>query len=237
MANKIEQLAKAAIFVDAENHSDLQVSALMQRMRHLDIVERHAYADWRNRRLDPLSQSLVHEGFEMHHTWSGHQPGTQKNTADGYMARGIVQVLARCVGIEVVVIISGDAFFARVVRQLQQQGKQVIVAADPFRVSKELYSVTDEYLAIGELDQWVRGLDHLERTSRYLTFRFVTQKLKIGSSDLAEMIRKGLVIQEKVQRPQQGTKREIRLNRQAHVVEAILGITACGSSGLTGMVA
>lgn len=237
MANGVGQLAKAIVFVDSENHPDLHVSGLMQRLRHFDIMERHAYADWRNRHLDPLSRSLVREGFEMCHTWSGRRPGTQKNTADSYLARGIMQVLAQRLGIEVVVIVSGDAFFTHITRQLQWQGKRVIVAADPFRVSRELRNVADEYLPLGQLAHWVQGLDHLERTSRYLTFRFVTQKLKIGSSELAEMIGKELVIQKKVWRPQRGTRREICLNRQAYAVETVLGITAHKSTGLSRMAA
>ena len=216
------RLPEAAVFVDAENHADLRVSALMQRMGRFDIVERHAYADWRNQRLDCLAEQLEHAGFEMHHTWSGHRCGAQKNKADGQMGRDIVRVVLRRPEIEAVIIVSGDTFFTRVARQLRQQGKRVIVAADPLRASKCLRSVVDEYLPLGDLARWVQGLDRLERTNGYLTFRFAAQKLKMGSSGLAELIRKGLVIQESVWRPQRGARREIRLNRQFPAVQTVL---------------
>ncbi|MDY6877550.1 MAG: NYN domain-containing protein [Chloroflexota bacterium] len=218
----MRSLAKAAMFVDAENHADLHVSALLQRLSQFDIVERHAYADWRNRCLDRLAEQLEHTGFAMHHTWSGHSCGAQKNKADGQMERDIVQVVSRCPEIETVVIVSGDAFFIRVAYQLRQQGRRVIVAADPLRASKALRSAADEYLPVGELERWIQGLVRLEQASRYLTFRFVVQQLEAEPSGLARLIRKGLVVQEKVWRPQRGTRPEIRLNRQAPVVQAVL---------------
>lgn len=157
-----QRLPKAATFVDAENHADLHVSALMRRLGRFEMVERHAYADWRNRCLDRLFRSLKREDFEVHHTWSGRRPGAYKNTADGYMARGILRVLSRRPEIEAVVIVSGDAFFTDVARQLRRQGKRVIVAAAPLRTSKYLRSVADEYLLLGELEQAIWELDHLE---------------------------------------------------------------------------
>jgi len=208
--------------VDAENHADLHVSALMQRMGRFDVVERHAHADWRYQRLDRLAEQLEHSGFEMHHTWSGHRCGAQKNKADGQMGRDIVRVVSRRPEIETVIIVSGDAFFTHVVQQLGRQGKRVIVAADPLRASKELCSIADEYLPLGDLPRWIQGLDRLERTNGYLTFRFAVQKLKMGTSDLAELIRKGLVIQEEVWRPLRGDRREIRLNRRISTVQTVL---------------
>ena len=218
----MRRLAKAAVFVDAENHADLHVSALMRRLGRFDIVERHAYADWRNRCLDRLFRSLEREDFEIHHTWSGRRPGAHKNTADGYMAQGVLHVLSRRPEIEVVVIVSGDAFFADVARQIRRRGKRVIVAAAPLRTSKDLRSVADEYLLLGELERSIWRLDHLERASRYLTFCFVIQKLGIEPSDLADLIRKDLVIQEEVLRAGRGARPEIRLNRQAYAVQAVL---------------
>jgi hypothetical protein len=227
MTTSTRQHSKAAIFVDAENHPDVRVPRLMQLLRVLDIVERHAFADWRKRSLDPLSQSLACQGFEMHHAWSGRHPGSQKNTADGHMAHGIMQVLARRPEIQTVVVVSGDAFFAQVTRQLQCRGKQVVVAADPFRVSKELCSVADEYLPVGRWAQWVRGLDHLERTNEFLTFGFVVQRSKITPEYLKKMLKKGLLIQKEVFRPYRGIGREISLNRHARIVEAVLGAAGC----------
>ncbi len=214
--------AKAAMFIDAENHADLHVSALLQRLGRFDIVEQHAYADWRNWRLDRLAERLERAGFEMHHTRSGPRCGAQKNKADGQMGRDIVRVVSRRPEIEVVIIVSGDVFFTRIAHQLRQQGQRVIVAADPLRASRELCRAADEYLPLGDLAHWIRGLDHLERTSKYLTFRFAVQKLQAEPSGLARLIRNGLVIQEEVRRPQRGTRREIRLNRRIPAVQIIL---------------
>lgn len=219
---KTVQLAKAGVFVDAENHPDLQVSVLMKLLGAYGVVEQHAYADWRNRRLGSLTCSLAREGFEMHHVWSGYRLGTRKNTADGYMARHIMQVLTRCPEIDTVIIVSGDAFFVNLAHHLRREARRVIVAADPFRVSRELCDVADEYLPLGRLARWIRRLDRLERSSKYLTFCFVAQKLKIGPSDLAEMIDRGLIIQKQVWRPQRGNRRELCLNRHACAVQTAL---------------
>ncbi len=213
---------KAAVFVDAENHPDLDVSALIKRLRQFDIVERHACADWRNRRLDRLAEQLEGADFEMYHTWSGHRPGVYKNKADSHMARNISQVLAGRPEIQVIIIVSGDEFFTHVARKLRQQGKRIIVAADPLRASKTLRNTANEYLAVGKLARWIQWLDHLERANRYLTFRFVVRKLGIESTSLAKLIRRGQVIQKEVKCPQRGTRREIYLNRQSLVVQTVL---------------
>jgi uncharacterized LabA/DUF88 family protein len=222
MLAQVRHHPQAAVFVDAENHADLHVFALMQRLDRLNIVERHAYADWRHPRLDRLAERLEHADFEMHHTWSGHRCGCQKNKVDRQMERDILRVVSGNPEIAAVIIVSGDAYFAGVVRQLSQRGKQVIVAADPLRASKELRRMADGYLSIGTLGRWVRKLDQLERTSKFLTFRFVVQKLEVGSSDLSKLVQRGLLVQEDVQRPGRGTRREIRLNREAQVVRVTL---------------
>jgi uncharacterized LabA/DUF88 family protein len=222
MSTSPERSSQAALFVDAENHPDLQVSALMKQLGPYNVLERHAYADWRNRCLGSLARSLTREGFEMHHVWSGFRLGAQKNTADGYMAWHIMQVLTRRSEIDTVIIVSGDAFFANLADNLHRGARRVIVAADPFRMSKELRDMADEYLPLGQLAHWIRGLDRLERSSRHLTFRFVTQELKIGSLDLTDMIHRGLIIQKSVWRPQRGNRNELSLNRQVYAVQAAL---------------
>jgi len=214
---------QAAAFVDAENHMDLDVAVLMRRLSGLDIAERHAYADWRDWRLSRLAEHLGREGFDMHHTWSGDCAGAHKNRADHQMSQDIMRVLERRPEIQVSVLVSGDAFFVPTVQQLRDRGRRVMMVADPFRTSEELRGLADAYLPIGRLERWVRGLDYLERTSKYLTFRFALQKLDVGRFALAEMIRRGLVVQENVHRPQRGTRPEIRLNRESVLVQAVLG--------------
>jgi len=208
--------------VDAENHADLHISALMQRLERFDIVERHAYADWRNWRLDRLAEQLEDADFEMHHAWSGHRPGAHKDRADDHIARAISRVHSEHPEIEAFVIVSGDEFFTQIAQALGQQGKRVIVAADPLRVSKTLRSAAGEYVPVGELVHWIQWLDCLERASRYLTFHFAVQKLGIEPSCLAKLIRRGEIIQKEIERPQRGIRREIWLNRQSPVVQAVL---------------
>jgi hypothetical protein len=224
MRAKSQRPPKAAVFVDAENHADLDVSLLIQKLGRFDLAERHAYADWRNRCLDRLFRSLKRAGFEVHHTWSGSRIGAHKDTADGHMAHGIRHAIRSCPSIEVIVIVSGDDFFTGVARQIREQGKRVIVAAATLRTSRELRSVADEYWLLGKLERSIWALNHLEQMSRYLTFRSVVQRSGIRPPDLAELIQKGLVIQEQVPRSGRGTRREIHLNRQAYPVQTVLGI-------------
>ena len=215
---------KAAVFIDAENHDDLSVSTLMNTLDRYDVVEQHAYADWRTRRLARLAWQLKRFGFEMHHAFSGRSPGAEKDEADGCMARGITRVLGLRHDVAVVVIVTGDAFFTQVVHQLQRSGKRVTVVANPFRTSRELYAVADEYFPIGRWGRALSDLDQLERDHRYLTFSFVTGHSKIGSSVLGEMIRQNLVIQQNVHRPERGIRPELRLNRKAPIVEMVLDV-------------
>jgi uncharacterized LabA/DUF88 family protein len=226
MAAIIQQLPEAAVFIDAENHPDLDVSVLIERLDRFAIVERHAYADWRNCRLTRLAEQLECEDFDMHHTWSGRRCGAQKDKADGLMGRDMVRLVSRCPEIEAVIIVSGDAFFVHAVRQLQRQDKRVILAADPLRVSKRLHGTADEYLPLGDLACCIQGLHFLERTSSYLTFSFAVQKLRVTPSVLAELIRRGLVVQKKISRPGRGSRLEIYLNRHTYAVEAVLGTVA-----------
>ena len=153
---------KAAIFVEVENQTDLRVSELMQRLWEYDIVERQAYADWRNRRLDGLAKQLVDADFQLYHARSGRYIGARKDTADGYMVRGIERVIAPRPEISVIVIVSGDGYFTPITRELRQQGKAVIVAADPNRANHGLRSQASRYLPLGEAGSWVPD-DYLPR--------------------------------------------------------------------------
>jgi signal recognition particle subunit SEC65 len=213
---------KAAVFHDAENHADLCPSSVMSYLDPYDVVERHAYADWRNPCLSSLAERLREADFDMHHASSGRHPGAWKNTADGYMAVGIRRVLDRRSEITVIVIISGDEYFADIARELRQLGKEVIVASDPRRTSKALLRVASRYLPLGDWAHCIWTLHRLEETSDYVTFRYAVQRRALVPSDLAQLIRQGLVIQEVVNRPQRGVRREIRLNRRAHPVRAVL---------------
>lgn len=217
---------KAMVFVDAENHPDLDVTFLMRRLSKFDVVERHAYADWRNRCLDRLAERLEREGFDMHHTWSGHRPGAQKDKADGCMRQDIVRLLARRPEVDVVVLVSGDTFFTDIVLWLQERGKRVIVASAPLRTNKELPNLADGYLLLGKLERSIQKLHDLERVSGYVTFGFAVQKLGIAPSDLAELIRRNVVIQREVSRSGRGTRPEICLNRRDYAVQAVLGMAA-----------
>ncbi len=149
-------LPRAAVFVDAENQADLDVRALLEELRlwGFRIVEKHAYADWRNRCLSHFLRVLSHAGFATHQAWSGYRPGARKNTADGHMERGIERVLSRRPNIDMVVIVSGDAFFAPVARRLRRQGKGVIVASAPRRTSRSLRSEATRYLPLGGARGW-----------------------------------------------------------------------------------
>jgi hypothetical protein len=212
---------KAAVFIDAENHADLHVPDLMQQLGHLQVIERHAYADWRNRRLDRLAEQLEQAEFEMHHTWSGRRPGMQKNKADNHVARGISRTLSRQPEIKMVVIVSGDGFFIAIAQELRKQGKQVVIAADPYRVSHALRRTADGYLPVGKQARWIQSLERLERANQYLTFSFVVKNLGIKPDNLSQLINSGNVIQKEISRPRRGVRRELFLNYQAPIVQAV----------------
>ena len=231
MSTALLTLPKAAAFLDAENQPDADIACLLTHCPWLDIVERHAYADWRNPGLTARADALKRAGFRIHQTWSGRRPGAHKNTADGYMARGIGETLCRRPDIPVVMMVSGDAYFVPLAGQLHQQGITVIVAADPLRASRPLLRAADQYLPLGHLAQQIIMLDRLERANRYLTFSFVPQRAPIRATELERMIHKGLVIQEEVYRPGRGTRPEVRLNRQSYVVRTVLSAVAQVSPG------
>jgi len=220
--------AKTAVFVDAENHADLNVSALMLRLKRFDIVERHAYADQRNWRLNGLFENLRRYGFELHHAWSGCRLGDRKNTADSHMVQGIVRVLRRRTDIGIVVIVSGDAFFTDIARWVRERGIRVVVASALLRTSNDLRSIANEYLVLGKLERSIQRLHHLELTSGSVTFGFAVRKLNMAPSDLADLIRRGLVTQEYVARPGRGTRSEVHVNRRAYAVRTILSVTNGG---------
>ncbi len=139
----------ALIAIDVENQTDLDIWALLKQLRGLNIVKRLAYADLRNRFVRRLLRQLWRANFDIHHACSGDYLGAIKNTADGYMARGIRAALAMHPEIQVVIIVSGDHFFADIARELAAQGRQVIVAADPFRTARELRAAAHRYIPLG----------------------------------------------------------------------------------------
>jgi len=222
MSTRANQHSIAGLFLDAENHPHLKIAALLNQLGQFGIPERHAYADWRNWRLDNLAEQLEHENFEMHYSRSGRFPGARKNIADGCMARGILRTLADHPEIQVIIIVSGDEFFTGVIKRLQREGKRVIVAADPCRASKKLCQQADQYIPLGEVGYWLHALYRLGQTSKYLTFHFAVQQLGIEPAKLSALIQKQLLIQEPVLRSQRGLRPEIRLNPKAHAVQAVL---------------
>lgn len=213
---------KVAIFADAENQANLNPWDLERRMPGYQVVEKHAFADWRNSRLNRLATTLAKHGFELHHVPSGNRPGALKNTADGHLSRGALKVLKRRPDVGTVVIVSGDAFFCLLAHQLRSQGKNVIVAAEPLCVSRELVAAANCYLPIGELTRVVQDLYHLERASEYMTFSFAVDRLGICSEDLSRLIERQYVSQDDIFEPCRGTRREIWLNRRSEVVQRIL---------------
>lgn len=217
---------KALLAVDAENHTDLDVEALLKHLADVDIVERHAYADLRNPYLRSLLAQLQCAGFQIHHAPSGDRLGEIKNTADGHMARGIRDVLAVHPDIETVIIVSGDNFFAAIARELADTGKHVIVASNPGRIGKDLHTAAHRYIPLGNLAHQIAQLDRLERRNRYLTFGFAQRWTGIAAEDLDRLIEHGLVVRERVRHPQRGFQTEIHLNRQSYVVQAALAATA-----------
>ncbi len=217
---------KALLAVDAENHTDLDVEALLSRLADVNIVERHAYADLRNPYLRRLLCQLKSAGFQIHHAWSGNRPGALKNTADGHMARGIGDLLAAHPDIETVIIVSGDNFFAAIASELAREGKHVIVASNPGRIGKELHAAAHRYIPLGNLAHQITQLYRLERSNRYLTFGFAQRRMGITAEDLDRLIEAGLVIRERVRRPKGGFQTRVYLNHQSHVVQAALRATA-----------
>ena len=217
----LQQPAKAAIFVDAENQTERVVIALLQSLAHLNIVECHAFADWRNPRLTLIRQELERYGFQSHAVYSGERPGEQKDQADQAMACAVRALLWRRPEVEVIVLVTGDHYFVSLVKELQRRGKTVYVAASPMSVAQELYALAQQYLPLGQLAGWIRDLDVLEQRSRRLTLHFATQRSSISAENLERLIKCG-ILQKKQCPTRNGFEERIFLNRQARQVQMVL---------------
>jgi len=216
----VETVFKAAVFVDAENQTELDIANLLQSLAPLEVVEKHAYADWRNCRLTFNAQALDQHGFKLHHVPSGEVLGAQKDKADQYMARAVRALLRQHPEIKVVILVTGDHYFTSLVRELQRWGKQVYIAATPMSMSKELYAAAQNYIPLGRMAAWIRQLNKLEKRSRYLTFKYTVQKSKLSPDALQRLINCGVL---QKHRDSGGSFREILvLNRQAHAVRVVL---------------
>ena len=220
-SNLLEQ-TQALVAVDAENQSDLDVDDLLQRLSGYEIVEKHAFADWRNPSTEPVSRQLEPADFEMHHVRSGCRPGTRKNTADGHMARIVSKVLRYRPSIPVVVLVTGDIYFVRLARRLRRQGKVVIAVADPLRMSTDLAEAVDQYIPIGKIARSLKALHWLQCSSEYITFNYAVTKLGLRRAELSSLIKKDYVLQDYTEQPGRGIKREIWLNPQSWVVRSVL---------------
>lgn len=220
------QQATAAVFVDAENQRDLDTWRLARYLACYDTVEKHAFADWRNPRLDPIARKLEQQGFELHYARSGERLGAIKNTADGTMARGVRRVRDLRPDIPVFVLVSGDSFFVGLAAELKNYGKWVTVVADPLRTSNELIATADEYLPVGKTARSIEMLYRLEKTSPYLTFQFAMERLGMQNSDLKRMIERQYLFEGFVSRSPHGSRHEIWLNRRSSVVQSVLRTAA-----------
>ncbi len=152
MVTSEQQLPKGAIFIDSENQPDLNLAELLERLP-CEIIIKYAYADWRNRRLNRLAGDLETQGFKMYHFSSGSFLGSEKDKADHYMAEGIEQALQEQSDIVMFIIVSGDRYFAEVVKMLKSQCKRVIVAANHSRTSKQLQKSANVYYPLGGVTQ------------------------------------------------------------------------------------
>ncbi|MBN1814684.1 MAG: NYN domain-containing protein [Anaerolineae bacterium] len=217
---------KASVYIDVNNQPDLDLGDLLQRLECYEIVEKQAFADYRNTRLKPQTRELGKRGFKVHHVPGGNSPGAMKNTAGEYVNRGAVKSPNQRHDVSVAVIVSGDASFCPLVRQLHREGKYVIVAAQPRRMSKKLMYEADEYLATGELARTLEELDRLERANRYVTFSFAADQLNICTRDLSWLIEREYLLQDCITKPQRGTRPEIWLNRQSRVVQRVMHTAA-----------
>jgi hypothetical protein len=223
-----ERVAKAAVFVDAENQTSFSSDTLLRALAHLDLVEKHAFADWRDRRLERNGNELHGQGFQLHHVPSGKTVGEEKNKADQCMARYIRTFLRRRPDIKVVVLVTGDHYFTGIVRELQQQNIRVIIGASPMSVSKNLCLAADQYLPLGELASWIKTLDNLERHNRCLTSSGTLAVSGLSPNTLQWLQKVGVV----GKGPQGAgeSPAEISLNRKAHAVRMVLnGSRAVGA--------
>lgn len=212
---------KAAVFVDAENQTHLSYDNLMQDLAYLQLVEKHAFADWRDQRLEGIADELHRHKFDLHHIPSGETVGAEKDKSDRQMANHIKCVLSRRHDIGVVVLITGDHYFSQIAQDLRQKGIQVIVVASPMSVSKKLCSVAQQYLPIGEMASWIKALDDLERRNRCLIDSRALRKSGIPSHALRWLVDKGLVDQ-RYQENASESMRGFSLNRRAHPVRMVL---------------
>ena len=218
---KTQTLAKAAIFVDAENQTDFSAVALLQNLLHLNIIEGIAFADWRDFRLEPNAQELENLGFQLRHVYSGNRLGEQKDKSDQMLAHAVRSWVQRHPETEVVVLVSGDHYFADLVRELQHEGKRVTIAASPMSVSKELRECADHYIPLGQVASWIKTLNTLERQNRYLTFTFTIRKSDLSPDNLRWLIKCGVV--QKKQEINDGIPGKLFLNHQSHAVQMVLG--------------
>ncbi|MGD8624174.1 MAG: NYN domain-containing protein [Anaerolineae bacterium] len=188
--------------IDAENQADLDVRDLMSCLDRFRLVERHAHADWDNPRLNGVATRLGMAGFRLHEVCSGPWPGAYKDASDIAMAEHMRRLAARP-DIGVFVVVSGDAFFTDEVRALQEQGKWVIVAANPCHVSRRLCRTADDYLPIGRWGKVLRTLSYLEHGAGRWSRDQVVPISDIERNHLKKLIDRNLIVWRRPQSPGQ----------------------------------
>jgi hypothetical protein len=188
------QYLKAAVLVDAENQADLDVRDLIGCLGQFRLVERHAHADWDNPRLTGVATRLGMARFRLHEVWSGPWPGAYKDASDMAMADHMRRLAAQRPDIGVFVVVSGDAFFTDEVEALQEQGKWVIVAANPCHVSKRLWRTADDYLPIGRWGKVLRSLSYLEHGAGRWTVDHVVPISEVERNHLKRLMKKELIV-------------------------------------------
>lgn len=144
-----EPKAFASLYWDCQNVrvSSHQAKCLLNFASDQGIlVIKRAYAYWRHEN-QGFEKALYDHGFDCLNV-----PSVKNNSVDYKLIDDCKSAVLNnpCLNINTVILVSGDKDFAGLVRELRDQGKKVIIFAQP-QVSKRLIELADEFYLVSQI--------------------------------------------------------------------------------------
>jgi hypothetical protein len=234
----MKKTERIAIFIDLANSEDLDLKWIMKEANEAgSIEEARCYGDFQQQHLAEIALDLYALGIMMVHcpSWNNGND-TRKRSDDRLLEKGVHDTLNRRPLISTYILVTSDSDIIPTCHSIVERNKRLV-----------LYSFKDEELGKilrscgfdirqtpkrtgeannGDLtkEEIVKGIDRLEKTSRYITFMQTVSRICNGDvvikgriqQQLSDFIQQGIVEQYEHRIP------AIRLNhRHALVVSAL----------------
>jgi uncharacterized LabA/DUF88 family protein len=140
---------KTGMFIDTANCRNVDIEQMLRLARRYGAVEvAHAYGNYGWSDLRDVAQQLFLLGVRLIHCPAWHNGSELKSIADETMMSDALSMLDGKSRIRRFILCTGDGHYLPVVCAIKKRGGQVIIMADPARISHVLQDAADKFIPL-----------------------------------------------------------------------------------------